>query len=716
MKLFHNLKSKRIFYRILLLQLAMVCVMFLMAFWFMGSYIAKSYEQRTRESAQQLLRTAGEYVDLAVVDLGRAMQQQLWNTDITGAILLPDEVSYARKVEIVKALATLEQDQPIVSRAYLITYSNQTLYDSSGNITALKDSPQRSFFPQFNAGVQSHTVGDEDFSTSVLTVDGSVALLQDFPTPEHNGALLVELHSDVLLDFLGQSLGDTHAYMEVRDSSGALIYSIGSPPGGDGQPERFVSSAGWSFQLWPDQSQGKLTTAELLQLIGLWLLIFGAVSVLTAVSITWSIYRPIRALRSAVEGDSPDLEGNELEVVQQAYENTLRQKASLSHEVAEMAPIVRDRLYKTLIRGQELPETYLLDRLAYLNSPFSPDGVFTVLVSALDESFDGNRDELMGGLYHRLSQPQHSQSHQTYSRECLLMDDYSLVVILSFQTDGLGPQIKSAQLEQEKIIQEYAKQNNAGDQLAIGHGKPCRGITNLHYSYEEALEHLNYQRYHGAQDQDGLSEEVSCRRSIQLAMGGDVDGAQRSFEVLLQELAHRPLEREARNSSWGAIMDDLIEALLNLHVPQEKLAPFERYYREMEHAPEAELEATVREVGFQGLSLLGHYGQKNRNRYVSQAQKYIQEHCSDSHLSLETVAASIGITPTYLSRLFYELCDLNFVNYVNECRVSKAKLLLTQSKIPAQEVGFRCGFNSLQNFNRVFKRHTGTTPGAFRKQ
>ena len=33
-----------------------------------------------------------------------------------------------------------------------------------------------------------------------------------------------------------------------------------------------------------------------------------------------------------------------------------------------MAPIVRERLYKNLLRGKELPETYLLDRLAYLTA------------------------------------------------------------------------------------------------------------------------------------------------------------------------------------------------------------------------------------------------------------------------------------------------------------------------------------------------------------
>lgn len=87
MKLFQNLRSKRMFYRILFLLLSMVCVMFLISFLFIGSYISRSYERQAQESARQLLGTASEYVDLAVLDLGRAMQQLLWNTDITGAIL-----------------------------------------------------------------------------------------------------------------------------------------------------------------------------------------------------------------------------------------------------------------------------------------------------------------------------------------------------------------------------------------------------------------------------------------------------------------------------------------------------------------------------------------------------------------------------------------------------------------------------------------------------
>lgn len=48
-------------------------------------------------------------------------------------------------------------------------------------------------------------------------------------------------------------------------------------------------------------------------------------------------------------------------------------------------------------------------------------------------------------------------------------------------------------------------------------------------------------------------------------------------------------------------------------------------------------------------------------------------------------------------------------------QIENAKLLLTQSGLPIQAVGKRCGFPCFKYFGQVFRRETGMTPRAFRK-
>lgn len=722
MNLLKNIKSSRFFYRILSLLLAMASVLFLMAFSFMRSYISQSYEQRANDSAVQFLNTASEYVDLALLDLGQAMQQILWNTDITAAILIPDEVSYNRKVEIVKVLSTLEQDYPLVERASLLTYLNETLYDASGNILSMKDAEQRVFLARYHSGVQARTISNGSFTTTVLTMDGQIAILQEFPTPEENGAILVELNEQTLFQFLEKTLTETHAYLEILDPVGASIASFGTPEGTIQKAITMTGSAGWTFLIYPQTNQTHMTTAGFLQLTGMWLLMFGTVSVLTALLVSFFIYRPVHELRSAVEDeddrDSDFKKENELDMVRRVYENTLQQKTSLSLRVEEMAPIVRDRLYKNLLMGREMTESYLMDRLAYLNSPFAPNGTFLVITGSQNETDEGNPDEIMVGLYHDLSQNRPVKENTSFiTRECLLMDDYLLCILFSFGEQASSMQIKTACRELTHEIQGYLHRSNLQDSVILGFGQPCHGLLNLHYSYKEAMEDLNYRQYHGVgMEEASPSTSGNYQQMLDLAVSGDSIAAKRSLEISIQNVYQSTASPEERQESYSHLLNSILEALLELHVPEEKLQLFEPYYQQSKTLPEKERKDLVLGIGKNALNLLASYGQKNRNRYIVRAQKFIQERCTDSHLSLDMVAENIGITAAYLSRLFYELCDINFVNYVNECRVEHAKLLLRQSKMPVQEVGFRSGFNSLQNFNRVFKKHTGTTPGAYRKQ
>lgn len=710
MKWFENLRSKKMFFRILALLLAMAGLMFLLTCFFFRAYLNQSYLRRNREATRQLLSAASQYVDMAALDTGRAMQQLLWNSELTGAVLIPDEVSYQRKTAIVKALSTFVNDNPLVEHASLITYGTNMLYDESGQILSLENAAQRIYLPQYNSSTWAYTLSNNGFSTLLLTVDGSAALLQDFPTPETNGALLVELCEKELFQFLDSSLQGSADYLEVRDASGALLYACGEHPASSNDPQTLAGNEGWSFSYW-QKSSIPLSLWQTLQIAALWALIFGTVSTAAAVLITGNIYRPIGRLREAVSGQIPAAaHETELDQVQRAYETALQQKTDLSHAVAEMAPIVRERLYKNLLAGRSMPPEYLIDRLACLKSPFDPDALFCVLAAASETLPNGDSDELMGILYQDLLQRRSTVQIGT-AWECLLLDDYSLAVIAAFpNAENISLQ-KRLQLELCGFI-ESLWQVHCGEPLFVGCSKPIRGINGLHYAWQQARQDLHYRQYHGGQAPE-LPESTSCRQILNTARNDSLDTAVTLLEHYLSEL--RQLNSSERAQGYATLLDSMAQILVELQASDEKMGFLSDYYHLSEKPDHEASERLFRETACQALRLINYYGQRSRSRYVEQAKKYVQEHCTDSRLSLDRVAENVGINSAYLSRLFYELSDTNFVNYMNSCRVEHAKRLLRQSKISVQEAGYCCGFNSMQNFSRVFKRHTGITPGAYRK-
>jgi AraC-like DNA-binding protein len=98
---------------------------------------------------------------------------------------------------------------------------------------------------------------------------------------------------------------------------------------------------------------------------------------------------------------------------------------------------------------------------------------------------------------------------------------------------------------------------------------------------------------------------------------------------------------------------------------------------------------------------------------IWKARSFIREH-SDEELSLTKVAKFVNISPNHLSEKFKEVTGVNFVDYVASTRTEKARELLQNSNLRISEIAFAVGFQSLSQFNRVFKRLTGKSPTQFR--
>lgn len=108
---------------------------------------------------------------------------------------------------------------------------------------------------------------------------------------------------------------------------------------------------------------------------------------------------------------------------------------------------------------------------------------------------------------------------------------------------------------------------------------------------------------------------------------------------------------------------------------------------------------------------------RNRDRAepveVWKARKFIDKYL-DEELSLTKVAAPLNITANYLSEKFKRVTGIRFVEYIAHTRIQKAQHLLQNSDLRISEIAFAVGFQSLSQFNRVFKKLTGIPPSVYR--
>lgn len=84
-------------------------------------------------------------------------------------------------------------------------------------------------------------------------------------------------------------------------------------------------------------------------------------------------------------------------------------------------------------------------------------------------------------------------------------------------------------------------------------------------------------------------------------------------------------------------------------------------------------------------------------------------------ITLDTIAKKIYITPGYLSQLFKQETGINFLDFLNQYRIEKAKELLKNTFFKNYEISNQVGFSDEKYFSQVFKRYTGLTPTQYKE-
>lgn len=111
---------------------------------------------------------------------------------------------------------------------------------------------------------------------------------------------------------------------------------------------------------------------------------------------------------------------------------------------------------------------------------------------------------------------------------------------------------------------------------------------------------------------------------------------------------------------------------------------------------------------------------RNTDRYLRQGEKDIRYriyqylHKNFANASLEDAANAFGYRPAYFSRLVRKETGRSFTEMLTAYRIQMASRLLTDSRIPIYQISEIVGYQSLEHFNRTFRRERGMSPSQYR--
>jgi len=106
--------------------------------------------------------------------------------------------------------------------------------------------------------------------------------------------------------------------------------------------------------------------------------------------------------------------------------------------------------------------------------------------------------------------------------------------------------------------------------------------------------------------------------------------------------------------------------------------------------------------------------EQQEERTITGITRYLQEHLTEE-ISLSVLADEFHLSAQYISQLFKSEIGVNFLAYLTNIRMEKAKQLLLSTSLSIAEVSEQSGYGDYRVFTKAFKKSEGITPSQYRR-
>lgn len=712
----------------------------------------KGLKKSAEDSYLNLLRTTSTATELTLQNLQNLMNQTIWNKDFTNAIINPSSDNYTRTSTIITHLHQIANDYPYVDKAYLYIPTDDTVYSSDLSYLPITESTE-SFFQDTSDLIcfSGSRLSDSRDSLFIQKSAGRLFLCQHlYPDYLRSiGVLIFELNLSSLdlslaqntdeltdtcyvFDASGQSVFSAELPKEITQQSAALLNSNSSAKEGVWTPSGNLlyfyyhsPLTNWLY-LYPADAKILHFQPSLSRIISLGSLV-AILGLIFAFQIAFRANRPIRSLLKEMTKTNPDAidAKNEIDYLTQVYHYTTAQNQQLHQAIRSITPLVLERLFSDILSGRAPIAENIEATLESLGQPIPQKSRFMAMDLEITNKSGNELTILEMNLHVIQLRNLFSQTlPEKYQSYLIAREDLRLAAVLvlppGVEDEAVREQVSllCRKLDSQKLTTSY--------QLQTGCGNIYTRLKDVRYSYLEAQKNLNHLRFYGSGEQSPPPESLpsqnryfeKTRQIVRCIQENRLAESKEQAEQLIEEIADSCPVNTALEQ-YREFLNTLLEITDALHIiSTEELslrqeALLTRLKTLSDNTSQKE---EVKAFCSEALGLIEHRNRTKASQHISRIQEYIHANYSNSSLSLYMASEQVGISPSYLSRLFKQEMGASFVDYINSFRVEKAKHLLESSDIKIKDIAFQTGFNSMQNFFRIFKKHTGMSPGEYRQK
>jgi len=418
--------------------------------------------------------------------------------------------------------------------------------------------------------------------------------------------------------------------------------------------------------------------------------------------------------------------GNEIEFIRSSLQYLNEQAEQLNNYVKKTKPDLRDRFLLKLLRGVAEHPVALRESCRMYDVP--TDGRFIVMAVKVENLFKEKRFLPNEGAVIvfavRNVMLELLESRKELRGFVVERDDRETVAILYADEKREAAELVAEARRYAEEARE-ALETYLSFRVSIGIGGARPGIASLADGYAEAVHALQYRLFHdtdpvvyyedtlGSRKQPAFNYPKAIEEDILAALSaGDMTSAAQRLNLFYERVRASESFR-TMFQSYHVLLSSVIQSLEEKGPGVMDLLGDDLFEQLKARQTYSEVHDWFVETLFPLYRNITEDIRKNSSKMaIYTVCNHIKSDPGAPH-TLTYCAELVGMSPSYLSRMFKQEMGVAFIEYVMEYKVEEAKKLLAETERSVTEIAEAVGYSE-RNLNRAFQRYVGMSPKQYR--